>query len=255
MPGGHNVIWDGKAEKPFIPPTKEFDSIALRHSDVVIDIGAYCGTYALRCARFPVRQVVAYEPTPATFEILSATRLPNLELVNAAVVPPGAPETVDLFVSHGIGVTNGLVAQNRKAYSIKVHAVSFEAAVSGASVVKIDVEGAEYTYPLLCSDTVRALIIDFHPLTGRNWVRRANEMIAEIEAAGFTPVVSPDWSNGWTRAGSWIRERETSGEFEPMMRGQLCCGCATPVHGEGRSLCASCWALWTPRHREGYGRA
>jgi FkbM family methyltransferase len=250
VPGGHRVIWDGRRE-PFITPTREFNSVPLRHSDVVVDIGAYVGTYAIRCARFPVRRVVAYEPTPRTFAILALTRLPNLECVPAAVVPDERP-AVDLFVSRGIGVTNSLVLSRRKAGAITVPAVAYARAVAGATVVKIDVEGAEYTYPIV-QPSLRAIIIDFHPIPGRDWVGRARQVMDGFGAAGFTPVVVPDFSNGWTRAASFVRDRpDPGGGYEPMLAGRACCGCGGPIRAAGRGLCRTCWAAWLPRHREGY---
>lgn len=253
VPGGHNVIYDGKRE-PFITPMTECNSIPLRHSDVVVDLGAYVGTYALRCARFPVKHVRAYEPTPSTFDILSLSPMPNLELVNAAVVADDR-KSVNLFVSHGIGVTNSVVLSKNKD-ALEVPAVRYEEAVRGASIVKIDVEGAEYTYPII-QESLRAIILDLHPIPGRDWITRARELIAGFEAAGFRAVITPDFTNGWTRAGSWLRDRDTAGEHASLMAGKACCGCGKDVAppAPGRTLCAACWELWRPKHREGFQRA
>ncbi len=249
VPGGHNVLWDGK-RKPFITPMRECNSIPLRHSDVIVDIGAYVGTYAIRCARFPVKKVIAYEPTPQTFNVLALTELPNLEIYQQAVVADDRP-SVDLFISRGIGVTNSIILSNRKAGKITVPAVKYEDVVAEASIVKIDVEGAEYTYPII-QPNLRAIIVDFHPIPKRDWIGRANEMIAEFEAAGFQAVISPDFSNGWTSAGSWIRDGDTIGEFSPMMLGEICCGCGVEISTDGKGICKDCAKLWSKRHKEGY---
>ncbi len=252
VPGGHHVLWDG-LKRPFIPPTREMDSVPLRHSDVVVDIGAYCGLYAIRCARFPVARVVAYEPTPGTFEVLSRTTLPNLESINAAIVGDDSRH-VDLFVSEGIGVTNSVVKSLRKAGSVRVNAVNYLEAIAGASVVKIDVEGAEYDYPIL-QPGVRAYLIDFHPMPG-DWIGRAEAIIDELEAAGFTGVITPDFSCGWTQAGSWVRDvDETGDEFEPMMSGRVCCGCGVAISGCGKALCPGCFSTWSPKHRATFDEA
>jgi len=249
VPGGHNVLWNGKT-KPFITPMKECNSIPLRYSDVVVDIGAYIGTYAIRCARFPVKRVIAYEPTPSTFSVLSLTSLPNLELVNAAVVHDDR-SAVDLFISKGIGVTNSIAKSTKKARRVEVPAVKYEEVVKDASIVKIDVEGAEYDYPVV-QPSLRAIIIDFHPVDCR-WREKAGAMIDTIEAGGFEPVVKPNWTCGWTYAGSWIRPMETFGEFKSMLQGVVCCGCGCAVlSGGSRTLCSKCWQLWTKKHREGF---
>lgn len=250
VPGGHLVIGE-PGKKPFITPMRECASIELRESDVVVDIGAYVGTYAIRCARFPVKQVVAYEPTPRTYEVLSRTKLPNLRVEQAAVVGDDSKE-VELFVSAGIGVTNGIVASSRKAGSVVVPAVSYVDAVRDATVVKIDVEGAEYGYPIV-QPGVRAYVIDFHKV-GDDWIAKAERIIGELEASGFVAVIKPDWSNGWTCAGSWKRELpDPGGSFEPMTRGDLCCGCGAPIIGaRSKSICTECAPTWMKKHRVGF---
>jgi FkbM family methyltransferase len=232
---------------------KECNSIPLRHSDVVVDIGAYVGTYAIRCARFPVKSVTAYEPTPRTFGILARTELPNLEIKQEAVVADDR-ESVDLYISKGIGVTNSIVKAARKAGAVEVPAVKYVDAVAGATVVKIDVEGAEYTYPII-QPGIRALIIDFHPMAGRDWIARAEQMVGEITAAGFETVVKPDWSNGWTQAGSWMRDASDDGSCcDVLMSGKMCCGCGKQTDGQGKTLCARCFDEWKPQHREGFDK-
>ncbi len=250
VPGGHNVLWDGKRE-PFITPMAECHSIGLRHSDVVVDIGAYVGTYALICARFPVKKVIAYEPTPHTYKVLDLTRLPNLETHQAAVVGDDA-QRVNLFISPGIGVTNGLYPK-AKGVPVEVPAVRYEDAVRGATVVKIDVEGAEYLYDIV-QPGVRAYIIDFHLIPRKDWVKASLGIIERLESAGYKPVITPNFNNGWTQAGSWLKETpddDRSG-YTPMLEGRECCGCGKAIRGRGRSLCSKCWSEWMPKHRIGY---
>ena len=253
VPGGHRVLSDG-VRKPFISPMRECNSVPLRHSDVVADIGAYVGTYAIRCARFPVRRVIAYEPTPGTFDVLSLTKLPNLEPVQAAIV--GDDRTrVELHISRGIGVTNSIELSNRKARAVSVPAINYADAVKGATIIKIDVEGAEYKYPIVeaIHPGLRALLIDFHPIPGFDWVGAAERIIAGIEAAGFAPVIAPDWSNGWSRAGSWAREvPDPGGRCDPLMLGEQCCGCGCGIRGNTKSLCPDCFRVWARKHRDGF---
>lgn len=247
VPGGHDVICEA-GKPPFVPPMKECHSIDLRCSDVVVDIGAYCGTFSLIAARFPVRKVIACEPTLSTFEILKKNvgKLPNVDLRRVAVVGDDR-KSAALHVSAGIGVTNSLVGK-RGSDIEDVPCERYDDVVRGASVVKIDVEGAEYEYDVV-QDGVRALIVDFHPLPGKAWESMATDMIERIRSAGFRQVVNPDFSNGWTRAGSWIRDVETSGCCEEMMRGDLCCGCGARVRGRGKSLCPDCYERWTAKER------
>lgn len=247
VPGGHEVICD-RGKPPFVPPMKECHSIDLRCSDVVADLGAYCGTFTLIAARFPVKKVISCEPTLSTFEVLKSNvgNLPNVDLRRVAVVGDDR-KSARLHVSSGIGVTNSLVGKKGSEIE-EVPAERYESVVRGASVVKIDVEGAEYDYDV-AQDGIRALIVDFHPVSGMDWEKMAREMISKIEDAGFRSVVKPDFSNGWTRAGSWIRDVETAGCYESLMKGDACCGCGVRVRGRGKSLCPDCHEKWTPKER------
>jgi FkbM family methyltransferase len=185
----------------------ECHSIALSPSDVVVDIGAYCGTYALWAAQKGVRLVRAYEPTLISFQALqrNAHGVLNLQTIRAAVVPDDRKEAT-FYLSRGLGVTNGLLPSKAKVPT-RVPAISYAEAVKGATVIKIDIEGAEYALPILeaMPATVRSMIIDFHPLSKRSWIQSADRIIAGLRGMGFTDVITPNWSNGWTRAGSWKR--------------------------------------------------
>lgn len=251
VPGGHRIIVNPDKET-HVPTMRECNSIALRHSDVVVDIGAYCGTYAIRCARHPVKRVVAYEPTPASFDVLSLTSLPNLETVQAAVVGDPEQKVVDLHISAGIGVTNSIVMSNRKVKAITVPAVDYAEAVREATIVKIDVEGAEYGFPIV-QPSLRAVIVDFHPIAGRDWLREAERIVGEIEGAGFRPVIAPKWGNGWSRAGSWIRDRPDDGSgFRPMLDGKLCCCCGREISARSKAICVDCAPRIKPKYRRYY---
>lgn len=250
VPGGHNLIY-GKDPKPFVPQMGNCNSIPLRYSDVVVDIGAYVGTYAIRCARLPVKQVTAYEPTPSTFAVLSLTQLPNMKLMNAAVIGDDRTE-INLHISAGMGLTNSVVKSFRKVDCVTIPAVNYVEAVKGASIVKIDVEGAEYDYPII-QPSLRAIILDFHKVP--DWIDKAQQIMVDLKAAGFRTVIEPVFENRWSPAGSWIRDMDTTGEYTLMTKGILCCGCGRPVHASSKALCSVCWDQWLPKHRQGYRKA
>jgi FkbM family methyltransferase len=247
VPGGHRIIVDG-VRSPHIPTMRECASIPLRPSDVVADIGAYCGTFALRAARFPVLEVRAYEPAPFSFGILATNKNANLRAIPRAVVRDGRDEAT-FYLSRGIGVTNSLVPSTAKD-AIAVGAISYGEAVIGATVVKIDIEGGEYDLGPLVRDSIRALIVDFHPI-GPNWIARAEAIVGEIESAGFESIIAPRWNNGWTRAGSWLRDRPDTGLCnESLFCGAICTGCGVALFPTGRlALCQLCYPLWRPKER------
>lgn len=201
--GGHYAFQSQKASKPFQNHMRECKSIKLNSQDIVADIGAYVGEYSMWAANNGARMVLSYEPTPQTFEILSMNALSEMKLFNLAVV--GNNDThVNLHISKGIGVTNSIVKSNRKAYWIEVKAIRYEEAIENATVVKIDVEGAEYTYNII-QPQLRAIILEFHPISKQPWKEWAHKMIWDIEEAGFKPIIVPSFKSGWNLTGSWER--------------------------------------------------
>src|SRR5262249_37841621 len=72
------------AIRHFVPHENEstlfrYLQFAMRPGDVVLDIGAFLGTYAIMAARWtgPLGRVIAFEPSPTTFRLLQRHLLMN----------------------------------------------------------------------------------------------------------------------------------------------------------------------------------
>jgi len=201
--GGHYALQNKDSRKPFENKMGECKSIELNDQDVVADIGAYVGEYSLWAANAGAKKILSYEPTPHTFEILSMNKRPNMEIFNLAVV--GNNEShANLHVSKGIGATNSIVKSYRKAGIIEVKTIRYEDAIKNATVVKIDVEGAEYSYNII-QPQLRAIILEFHPISKKPWKEWAEKIMIGLERAGFEPVMLPSFQSGWNLTGSWKR--------------------------------------------------
>jgi hypothetical protein len=97
------------------------------------------------------------------------------------------------------------------------------------------------------------VIIDFHPLPGTDWIAASENLVDQLEAAGFRAVIAPNWSNGWTRAGSWIRDLEDDGTgFRPMLDGEVCCGCGERIVARSKAICRKCAPRWKQKYRKRY---
>lgn len=194
------AIDTGVSSKPFIPKIKEANSIKLLPTDVVVDIGAHIGVYALTAARAGVKAVVAYEPSDDNFEVLKLNTfdLPNFEVYKMAVTGDD-PGFVDFYLSKGPGLRNSLIPIRGRT-PVTVTAIPYAEAVADATVVKIDVEGAEYTYPL-SQPGLRALIIDFHPKKGEDWIQEVKDKLSVLEHEGFRIIDYPKFKKGWNA--SW----------------------------------------------------
>ena len=201
---GHYALKNTKSNNAFQNPMKSAYSIDLHKDDIVADIGAYVGEYALYASRF-AKHVNAFEASPATFEVLKMNERENTTMMNLAVVGDDSQE-VELHLSNGIGATNSIVKSVRKHESVIVEAIRYEDAVKDASVVKIDVEGAEYSYNIIQSN-LRAIILEFHPMTDFDWRSRANLMIEELQDHGFVPAIKlPTFKNGWDTNSAFIKK-------------------------------------------------
>jgi FkbM family methyltransferase len=249
VPGGHFVL-QNPGKPPFVPDMKTCNAVPLRHSDVVVDVGAFVGTYAIRAARFPVRRVIAYEPTPRSFAVMAMTQLGNLEQHQAAVAATAGEMT--FYLSSGIGVRNSLVPSDRKA-PITVPAIAYADAVREATIVKIDIEGGEYGLPIV-QPSLRAIILEFHKVPKFNWRERAEQIIGEIEAAGFRAIVTPNWNTGFSWGFTFLRDRPDDGSgAADLLAGAVCCGCGAAIVPAGqKAVCHACWPQWMPRHRGGF---
>jgi FkbM family methyltransferase len=129
----------------------EYDCGLFGERLTVADIGANVGAFAIwATARWPGSTVTAYEPHPATFEILqrNLAAFPGVSAVNAAVFP-GDGDRVD-FVARYPGDGEAGVATCSKAtfktvaekHRLQVPAVH-PSAIPACDVVKIDAEGSE----------------------------------------------------------------------------------------------------------------
>ena len=198
--GGHWGIRNAKAKKAFQNPMTACKSVQLLPNDIVVDIGAFVGEYSLFAAQ-TAKRVVAYEAAPDVFDVLCMNARKNIIARNLAVVGDDRKE-VELFISSGVGATNSIV--KKKAKSVFVEGIHYDEAVREATVVKIDVEGAEYDYDII-KPNLRAIILEFHPISD-NW-EAAEQIMADLASAGFRPTCKiPRFQNGWDTNSAWVRE-------------------------------------------------
>lgn len=193
--GGHWALKNAGSKTAFTNKMTEAMCVKLRPDDVVADIGGYVGEYSLYANTQGVRRIYTYEPTPDTFRILERNQRGAMQIYQQAVTGDRVA-SVNLYTSDGIGVTNSIAKKTRKKGVVRVPAVRYQEALRDATVVKIDVEGAEYSYDVV-QPQLRAIIIEFHPIEKVDWQSQAQKMMADIRAAGFRPLREPSFSNGW----------------------------------------------------------
>lgn len=149
--------------------------------DIVLDIGANCGVYALHCRyRQPNCRIICCEPVPKTFQVLGD----NLKLNNAAdiVVMKTAlgnyTGEISLDVSPNFPSLNGVMLKAHSRSWMKaewmekimvpvstVEDIAEKNNIQQIDILKIDVEGAEMEVlegaePVLCN--VDKIVIEYH---------------------------------------------------------------------------------------------
>jgi len=202
--GQYKAFQTSNSKKAFKNPMSVNHSIPLLSSDIVADIGAYVGEFSLFAARSCVTKIYSYEATPQTFELLKCNARPPMEIVNKAVVGDNRP-FVKLYLSKGVGVTNSVAKTHAKSGFITVPAIRYEEAIKDVTVVKIDVEGAEYTYNII-QPQLRVILLEFHPIAKQPWLTWAKKIIQKLEDTGFWAVKKPGFKHGWDLTGSWMRK-------------------------------------------------
>ena len=155
----------------------------IRPGDVVLDVGAFVGIYAVLAARWSGSQgrVIAFEPTPSsaalarkhlTFNGLGPERV---RLVEAAVSDRATRATLHQYDANAMPYVNSLVsavdtdasAETRDVAVVTIDEVCRELKVM-PSVVRMDVQGAEIHALRGARETIRAaprlsLVVEMHP--------------------------------------------------------------------------------------------
>lgn len=190
---------------------------AVHPGDVVLDVGANVGAYALVMGRWvrPGGRVYAFEPAPDAFEGLRRhVALNGLEdtvhPVRAAAA--GAAGRAGLRVE-GISGANRLSLAGEAALDVETVTIDGFCAREGVSpaVIKIDVEGAELEVLRGAERTIRAggpglaLFVEMHPTLWRELGISPEEVRAELARQGLRAEPLRPSDDPWGREGECLR--------------------------------------------------
>ena len=150
-------------------PDYEFAIQEITGNPVILDIGANCGAYSLRCLEmFPKAVIHAYEPNPVTFEYLRKNCEPRVLCHNQAVGDPGLSKLFHGKKTPLCCSQYNMEEQTDEFATIEVIEPDF---LPEASIVKIDAEGAE-SYILERMTFVPLLLV-------LEWHRDKNRILVE----------------------------------------------------------------------------
>jgi FkbM family methyltransferase len=167
-----------------------------------IDVGAHAGYYTLLFSRLvgPSGRVLAFEPHPATFALLSRNvekrRLANVRLVAAAVTDAEGRAQLwetPLSVGHSLLQAKSGSTEARPVATTSLDAASRAQAIERADLVKADVEGGEPEVlagmaELAARSPGLSLILEYKPEILRARGEDLPALLARLAAHGFGAV-------------------------------------------------------------------
>lgn len=167
-----------------------FALLPLRRGDVVMDCGAYIGSFSAAALEQGAARAACYEASPKNAVLLrdNMARYGNrVRIVEKALVA-GREASVALTLS-GFSGANSILPHKNRPKHVEVRAANFRAELARLrpSVVKIDIEGAEYDILDHMNpgdlDGVQAIFIEFHPIEDRE--ARILKIRSLLERAGL----------------------------------------------------------------------
>jgi len=192
-----SFCWQYKAV--FIQDRYRFD--CERADPRVVDCGANVGLTTLYWTRlFPGAHVVAFEPDPQLFALLSENcaraGAERVELVNAAVWTAIGHLPFRRDGSDGGHLVGGGGDAGDPAL-VRVPTVRLRDYLDApVEMLKIDIEGAEVDVVLDCADrlhNVRNLLVEYHSFRGRP--QRLDRLVQALAAAGFRLHIVPEFTS------------------------------------------------------------
>lgn len=187
------VIWE-------VWKAKIYDDVRLPigEQDIVVDIGAHIGVFAVRAARLAHSgRVYAYEPSSNNFAILAENRqlngASNLQIDNRAISDRRGK--MALYMPGGNGALGSLLQETNSPKEM-VEATTLTDIIAEHSIeridyLKVDVEGSEYDILFHCLEEtlarVRGAVIEYHEFEGDK--RNHRDLVQLLKSHGFKVTV------------------------------------------------------------------
>ena len=187
------IIWE-------IWMAKVYDDkrIPIHDGDVVLDLGAHIGAFAVRAAELAHNGMVyAYEASSKNYALLTENRqlnsLDNLYIENCAV--SNRSGEMPLYTPADNSILASLL-QDTSGFKEMVRSTTFDDiiavhAIEQVDFLKVDVEGAEFDILFACpAETltkIRRMVIEFHDFEGGKWTHL--DLVNFLESHGFKVVL------------------------------------------------------------------
>ena len=173
---------------------------SLNREDTWLDIGGHIGLFAIRMAKqFPkIKKIISYEALPHNVSFaLENVKVNSVEgtceFVQKAIVPNHEPD-ISFFISSDSGKHSILPVKGREVITVPAININDAITSSGATAIKMDVEGAEYELIKSVKDwsPIRLVIVEWHFNSMRSLTKDKNyrvtlyqEIMNIFKNAGF----------------------------------------------------------------------
>jgi FkbM family methyltransferase len=194
------------------PALFQFLRHTIRPGDVVLDVGAFLGVYAILAARWAREsgRVIAFEPTPSSAALArrhcswNEPEGDRIHLVEAAVSDRASRATFHQYDAHAMPYVNSLAAavdtpaasSTQEVSVVTIDEVCHHLNVV-PTIVRMDVQGAEIHALRGARDTIRAaatltMVVEMHPQCWPSFGVTEYDARQTIEALGLTarPLVA-----------------------------------------------------------------
>lgn len=199
---------EGTTDLDTVKSIGQYKTCPIPKDSVVLDIGGHIGTFTTWAVGQGAGKVVAYEPEPDNFRMLTLnTAGMPVEINNKAVTRDGRDVALHVKTSGHTG-GHSIIFNGRTRQDLIVPSERFIDIVNRVQpvVIKIDCEGAEYEFDLpdTLPDSVRYITMEIH-LNRKDF--RENLAPKMIEAfKSWTPIKPPRITpKGWQTTVVWGR--------------------------------------------------
>lgn len=159
----------------------------IRQDDIVLDLGANVGVYAVSAAARTSGKVIAVEPALQTFELLnrSASQFSNMTAIHTAI----SDKAGTAFLSHGGSSENFKLSDNNETQGeevplVTVDDLAVEHGIESVDIIKMNIEGHE----LKALDGAKKIIANGSPIIFYEVKNRGNlhpELIDAFKDLGY----------------------------------------------------------------------
>ena len=174
------------------------NTIGIHKDDFIVDIGANIGWHSLTLSSKETPTVFSFEPDPFNFNLLRQNKeinnKTNVRLFNVALSNENGTKTLYLYRDHNLG-RHSLIQQQKSVKSTEVTTVRLDTLLEreGMSnrrikLIKIDVEGFEYTAMLGATEALKRcdyLLTEFTPDMMRKINQEPMDYINLLKDVGF----------------------------------------------------------------------